>query len=102
MVRYPGLEQDPGHARASELMDGYGSVIAFEAGATAGDADAVVAGFSLITAATSLGGVETLAERRARHASEPATVPPNLIRLSVGIEDVEDLWNDLSRALEGI
>jgi len=102
MVRYPGLPQDPGHARASELMDGFGSVIAFEVGSAAQEADAVVAGFGLITAATSLGGVETLAERRARHASEPATVPANLIRLSVGIEDVEDLWNDLSQALERI
>ncbi|MGR6902069.1 PLP-dependent transferase, partial [Glutamicibacter sp. BSL13] len=53
----------------------------------------------LITPATSLGGVETLAERRARHASEPASVPPNLIRLSVGIEDPQDLWRDLSQAL---
>ncbi|MFJ2619639.1 trans-sulfuration enzyme family protein [Glutamicibacter sp. NPDC087344] len=102
VVRYPGLPQDPGHARATELMDGYGSVIAFEVGDSAAHADAVLAAFTLITGATSLGGVETLAERRARHASEPATVPENLIRLSVGIEDVEDLWADLSRALEQI
>lgn len=99
-VRYPGLAQDPGHERAARLMDGFGSVIAFQAGQNAEDADQVVAGFNLITGATSLGGVETLAERRARHASEPATVPDNLIRLSVGIEEVEDLWSDLEQALE--
>lgn len=99
-VRYPGLAQDPGHERAAQLMDGFGSVIAFQAGQSAEHADQVVAAFNLITGATSLGGVETLAERRARHASEPQTVPENLIRLSVGIEDVEDLWSDLKQALE--
>lgn len=99
-VRYPGLEQDPGHERATRLMDGYGSVIAFQAGQDAAQADQLVAAFELITGATSLGGVETLAERRARHGSEPETVPENLIRLSVGIEEVEDLWRDLQQALE--
>ncbi|MCW4466848.1 PLP-dependent transferase [Glutamicibacter sp. MNS18] len=98
-VRYPGLAQDPGHDLASAQMDGFGSVIAFEAGDSAEDADRVVAAFRLITPATSLGGVETLAERRARHASEPQSVPRNLIRLSVGIEQASDLWWDLSQAL---
>lgn len=98
-VRYPGLPQDPGHELAAAQMDGFGSIIAFEAGRTTDDADRVVAAFRLITAATSLGGVESLAERRARHASEPQSVPRNLIRLSVGIEQVEDLWRDLDQAL---
>ena len=49
--------------------------------------------------ATSLGGVESLIERRRRHAAEPASVPDNLVRLSVGIENVEDLWADLEQAL---
>ena len=49
---------------------------------------------------TSLGGVESQLERRRRIPSEPVKVPENLIRLSVGIEDVEDLWRDLSRALD--
>lgn len=99
-VRYPGLAQDPGHERAARLMGGFGSVIAFETGTSAEDADHVVDAFKLITGATSLGGVESLAERRARHASEPASVPANLIRLSVGIEEVEDLWVDLKQALD--
>lgn len=98
-VRYPGLARDPGHELASAHMDGFGAVIAFEAGSNAADADRVIAAFRLITPATSLGGVETLAERRARHASEPQSVPRNLIRLSVGIEDAADLWWDLSQAL---
>ncbi len=99
-VRYPGLPADPGHQRATEQMSGYGSVISFTVGATAADADKLIDELALITGATSLGGVETLAERRARHANEPGSVPDNLIRLSVGIEAVEDLWLDLHQALE--
>ena len=99
-VRYPGLPADPGHQRATEQMSGYGSVISFTAGTTAADADKLIDELALITGATSLGGVETLAERRARHANEPDSVPDNLIRLSVGIEAVEDLWLDLHQALE--
>ena len=53
----------------------------------------------LWTHATSLGGVESQLERRRRHAGEPDTVPEGLLRLSVGIEDVEDLWRDLDQAL---
>ena len=49
---------------------------------------------------TSLGGVESQLERRRRIPSEPPQVPENLVRLSVGIEDVDDLWNDLSQALD--
>ncbi|GAA1405375.1 cystathionine gamma-synthase [Glutamicibacter uratoxydans] len=103
-VRYPGLPDDPGHERAERQLGGYnfGSVIAFQAGERAADADKVISRLKLITGATSLGGVETLAERRARHASEPESIPENLIRLSVGIEAVEDLWNDLSDALNRI
>ena len=50
--------------------------------------------------ATSLGGVESTLERRRRWKCEPATIPDGLIRLSVGIEDVEDLWEDLEQALD--
>lgn len=99
-VRYPGLPDDPGHQRAAEQMSGFGSVISFTVGSTAAEADKLIDQLSLITGATSLGGVETLAERRARHANEPATVPENLIRLAVGIEAAEDLWADLAQALE--
>jgi cystathionine gamma-synthase len=62
-------------------------------------AETVAAQVRLWTHATSLGGVESLIERRRRHPGEPATVPVNLLRLSVGIEDVEDLWRDLDAAL---
>lgn len=50
--------------------------------------------------ATSLGGVESTLERRRRWKGEATTIPEDLVRLSVGVEDVEDLWRDLSRALD--
>jgi cystathionine gamma-synthase len=66
---------------------------------TADHADLLVRATSLWVHATSLGGVESTFERRRRWTSEPSTIPEGLVRLSVGIEDVEDLWADLSQAL---
>jgi cystathionine gamma-synthase len=104
-VRYPGLPDDPGHARAAAHMAGFGTVLSFEVGppdgsreALAEAAEQVVGAVRVATAATSLGGVETLIERRGRWEGEGG-LPPGLIRLSVGIEDVEDLWSDLDQAL---
>lgn len=99
-VRYPGLLTDPNHAVAQRTMHGYGGVVSFEVAGGAPAADAVVAGLRLIVPATSLGGVETLIERRARWSGEDE-VPPGLLRMSVGLEAVEDLWADLRRALAG-
>lgn len=99
-VHYPGLPGDPGHAVAERQMDGYGALLSFVL-ATAEQADAVCADVRLVVHATSLGGVETSMERRGRHAGEEQT-PPGLIRMSVGIEDVEDLWADLDRALSAV
>ena len=96
-VRYPGLPDDPGHAVAARQMDGFGAVVSFEVSGGAAAADAVCAAVELLTPATSLGGVETLIERRGRYQGESA--PPALLRMSVGQEDVEDLWEDLDRAL---
>jgi cystathionine gamma-synthase len=102
-VRYPGLRDDPGHALASAQMKGFGAVLAFETVGDADTAERVCARVALITHATSLGGVETLLERRARYAGDAAAgVSPTLIRLSVGIENVEDLWSDLEQALDSI
>jgi len=100
-VRYPGLADDPGHAVASRQMDGYGAMLSFETLGDAATADAVCERVRVITAATSLGGIESLIERRARYASERLSgTPPTLLRLSVGIEHVEDLWSDLDQALQ--
>jgi cystathionine gamma-synthase len=76
---------------------GEGMMIAFEL-SDAQSAERFIAALELIVHATSLGGVESLVERRAMYAGD-AHVPPGLIRFSVGLEDPEDLWHDLSKAL---
>ncbi|MFC6258272.1 PLP-dependent transferase, partial [Kocuria oceani] len=91
-----------GHERAAAQMDGFGAIVAI---VPAGDVEAVEAAVERLrvwTPATSLGGVESLIERRRRHHEEPRSVPETLLRLSVGIENVEDLWEDLDRALSAI
>ena len=97
-TRYPGLPGDHGHARAAAQMNGFGAIISFTVD-SAEKATAIAEAVRLWTPATSLGGVESLIERRRRHPAEPATVPEGLIRLSVGIENLEDLWADLEAAL---
>lgn len=81
---------------------GWGTMISFETTGSGADAEAVCEACRLIVHATSLGGVESTMERRARYASEREVgTPETLIRLSVGLEHVEDLWRDLERALGG-
>lgn len=100
LVRYPGLPDDPGHERAARLHGGFGAMLAFELTGTAEDAERVCESVRLIHHATSLGGVESLIERRARYqADADAGTPSTLLRLSVGIEHVDDLWADLLSAL---
>ena len=99
-VRYPGLPDDPGHEIAARDFAGFGAMIGVEVAGTAADADRVCERVRLITHATSLGGVESLIERRAAHPIDADFgTPANLLRLSVGIEHVEDLWDDLVQAL---
>ncbi|TQJ16568.1 trans-sulfuration enzyme family protein [Kribbella jejuensis] len=98
-VRYPGLPDDPGHARAEAQMSGFGAILAIELGGDAAAAQKVCESTNLWVHATSLGGVESLLERRRRWPMEVPTIPEDLIRLSVGIEHPEDLWNDLEQAL---
>lgn len=97
-VRYPGLPTDPGHERARAQMDGFGAMVSFELAGGSAAAEAAARSTRLIIHATSLGGVETTMERRAKYALEAGT-PEELLRLSVGCEDVEDLWDDLVHAL---
>ncbi len=99
-VRYPGLPDHPGHRLAREQMAGFGAMVAFDVAGGAAAADTAVERLRLMTVATSLGGVETLIERRGRWEGEGG-LPPGLLRMSVGVEDVEDLWADLERALPG-
>jgi cystathionine gamma-synthase len=79
---------------------GFGAMVSIDIRGGAPVADAVAAGCRLWLNATSLGGVESLLERRRKYAAESPTVPEGLLRMSVGIEDVDDLWADLSQALD--
>lgn len=100
-VRYPGLADDPGHALAHAQMTGPGTMISIEVRGGADAAQSVAERTTLWVHATSLGGVESLIERRRRWAMENPLVPESLLRLSVGIEDPQDLWADLDQALRG-
>lgn len=104
-VHYPGLASHPQHALAKSQMHGFGGMLSFE---VQGDVEAFVKGLKLVAPAMSLGGVESTvtspvqtsharisAEERARMG-----IRDNLLRLSVGVEDVEDLLEDLGQALE--
>ena len=98
-VRYPGLATDSYHSLAKSFMKGFGAMISFDVNASVEQIDLMCNSSKLITNATSLGGVESIWERRRRWATESATVPENLIRFSVGIENVDDLWADIQQAL---
>jgi cystathionine beta-lyase/cystathionine gamma-synthase len=102
-VLYPGLPRHPGHQIAARQMDDFGGMISFIV-ESPNEAAALVARTKLFKLAESLGGVESLIELPSRmtHASTadaPFAAPPNLIRLSVGLESPEDLLLDLDRAL---
>jgi cystathionine gamma-synthase len=98
-VRYPGLEDDPGHAAAlRQMRGGFGGMLAFEV-ADGVAAERVEDRLRRVLRATSLGGTETLIERRGRIEPE-GRVPAGLLRLSVGLEDPQDVWADLEHALE--
>ena len=99
-TRYPGLSSHPTHAVARAQLKGFGTIISFDVRGGAADADAVCSRLQLIHHATSLGAVESTIERRAAQHGQQH-LPPSLLRLSVGIEGVEDLWADLAAALSG-
>ena len=98
-VRYPGLATDSYHSLAKSFMKGFGAMISFDVNASIEQVDLMCNSSKLITNATSLGGVESIWERRRRWATESVSVPENLIRFSVGIENVDDLWADIQQAL---
>ncbi len=106
-VNYPGLESHPGHEIAKRQMEGFGGMLSFELDEKQCPADSFLHRLKLITPALSLGGVETIicASAKTSHAKLSATerrelgISDGLLRLSVGIEDVEDLTTDLGQAL---
>jgi cystathionine gamma-synthase len=105
-VRWPGLTSHPGHDVARKQMRDFGGMISFRVAAGEQAAVDVCGRTSVFTLGESLGGVESLIEHPARmtHASaagSPLEVPADLVRLSVGIETVNDLIEDLDQALAG-
>jgi cystathionine beta-lyase/cystathionine gamma-synthase len=109
-VAYPGLASQPDHALATEILDGYGGMVSFILSGGGRAADAFLKGLSLAVPAPSLGGVETLVSQP-RHTSHAALttaerkrlgVPDGFVRVSVGVEDVDDLIEDFASALEGM
>jgi cystathionine gamma-synthase len=104
-VLYPGLPDHPGHEIAAKQMSGFGGMLSFRLAGGEEQALKVCERAQLFTLAESLGGVESLIEHPGRmtHASaagSPLEVPADLVRLSVGIEDVDDLLADLEQALD--
>ena len=108
-VHYPGLPGHPDHDVASEIMAGFGGMLSIELAGGGTAADAFAAGLELALLAPSLGGVETLVSQPRHtshiHFSEAMRVglgiPDGFVRISVGLEDVEDLKADFGRALAG-
>ena len=106
-VRYPGLESDPGHAIAARQMSGFGGMVSVELTGGLERNIRFTSKTEVFSLAESLGGVESLVGHPATmtHAAIPKEerlrggLPDALVRLSVGIEDQEDLLNDLSRAI---
>ena len=94
------------HPRVSRVRyPGWGAIVSVEVagdGDDAAAAEALAAGTRIWSPSTSLGGVESQLERRRRQPGEPEAVPVGLVRLSVGVEDVDDLWADLQQALDRI
>jgi cystathionine gamma-lyase / homocysteine desulfhydrase len=106
-VYYPGLETHPNHAIAKKQVRGFGGMVSFDVG-SAENADKLLGKIHYFTLAESLGAVESLISVPARmtHASIPIErraelgITEGLVRISVGLEDVEDLIDDLKQALE--
>jgi cystathionine gamma-synthase len=100
-VYYPGLKDDPNYEIAKRVLPkGCGSMVSFEIDATPTKVDEMLGNLKLIAHTTSLGGVSSSIERRTRWpAEEAAGVPMTLCRFSVGIENIEDIWNDLAKVL---
>jgi len=91
------------HPKISRVRyPGFGAIVSFEVDGTAEQTQKVCESSIMIAHATSLGGVESLWERRRRWPIESPTVPEQLIRLSVGCEHVDDIWDDITRALNAI
>jgi cystathionine gamma-synthase len=101
-VLYPGLPQHPGHdIAARQMTGGFGGMLSIRLAGGENAAIAAAANVKIWKRATSLGGVESLIEHRASIEGAGSPCPPDLLRLSTGIETVEDLFADLDQAMRG-
>ena len=98
-VHYPGLRSHPGHKIAQKQMSMFGGMLSFEVKGGLEPAMKVTTNTKILTRATSLGGVESLIEHRASIEGPGTTSPEGLIRLSIGLENADDLIEDLNQAL---
>jgi cystathionine gamma-synthase len=98
-VHYPGLTTHAGHAIAVRQMSGFGGMLSVQVGASAEESIAVASALELFTQATSLGGTESLIEHRASVEGAATRSPQNLLRVSVGLEHIDDLRADFEQAL---
>ena len=98
-VHYPGLPTHPGHEIAQKQMSAFGGMLSLQVKGGKERAIQVASRVNIFTNATSLGGVESLLELRAASEGPESTLPQNLLRVSVGLEAVEDLMTDLQQAL---
>lgn len=101
-VFYPGLPDHPGHGIAASQMSDFGGLLSFKVKGTAEDALKIANTVKIFTQATSLGGTHSYIEHRASVEKELTKAPETLLRLSVGLENAEDLQEDLAQALAGI
>lgn len=99
-VHYPGLESHPGHEVAEKQMSDFSGMLSFQVKGGKDKAFDIAANVNIFTRATSLGSVETLIEHRASIEGEGTTTPDDLLRLSVGLENSDDLIDDLDNAFE--
>jgi len=98
-VHYPGLPSHPAHAIASRQMSGYGGMLSLEVRGGREPAMMLASRLRVVTRATSLGGTESLIEHRASVEGPGSRAPESLLRLSVGLEHVDDLIEDFDQAL---
>jgi cystathionine gamma-synthase len=100
VVHYPGLPDHPGHNIAAGQMSAFGGLLSMQVNGGQADAFKVCAAVKLFTHATSLGGTHSLIEHRASVEGAATKSPPNLLRLSIGLEHADDLIEDLEQALK--
>ena len=100
-VHYPGLASHRAHAVAARQMSGFGGMLSVQAGKSRQESLAIAGRLRVFTQATSLGGTESLIEHRASVEGPNTRAPENLLRVSVGLEHIDDLKEDFEQALRG-